>query len=188
MPFASGGWLGNAVGLGLASVFSFIGATLFLLALFLSGVTIFTGLSWLKLMDSVGRGSFALADWLYEFSSAQIDRLIGMRARRARREVVEEDTKVLEKTFPATHRTGDDQSRHRAGAPRRKNRCRLFDLPAPGELPPLSLLDPPEKDKAPQFSKQSLESMARLLEKKLLDFDIEAQVVAVHPGPVITLV
>ncbi|MDH5513206.1 MAG: DNA translocase FtsK, partial [Gammaproteobacteria bacterium] len=63
----------------------------------------------------------------------------------------------------------------------------LFDLPAPGELPPLSLLDPPEKDKAPQFSKQSLESMARLLEKKLLDFDIEAQVVAVHPGPVITL-
>ncbi|MBI5782730.1 MAG: DUF87 domain-containing protein, partial [Gammaproteobacteria bacterium] len=63
----------------------------------------------------------------------------------------------------------------------------LFNLPAPGELPPLSLLDPPEKDKAPQFSKQSLESMARLLEKKLLDFDIEAQVVAVHPGPVITL-
>lgn len=100
MPFASGGWLGNAVGLGLASTFSFTGATLFLLALFLSGVTIFTGLSWLKLMDSVGHGSFALAEWLYGFASTQIDRFIGMRARRARREVVEEGTKVLEKHIP----------------------------------------------------------------------------------------
>src|SRR3989304_6284008 len=100
MPFASGGWLGNAVGLGLASTFSFTGATLFLLALFLSGVTIFTGLSWLKLMDSVARWGFALADWLYRFASTQIDRFIGMRARRARRETVEEETKVLEKHSP----------------------------------------------------------------------------------------
>src|SRR3989338_5523674 len=66
------------------------GATLFLLALFLSGVTIYTGLSWFKLMDSVGRWSFMLADRLHGFISTQIDRFIGMRARRARREVVEE--------------------------------------------------------------------------------------------------
>ncbi|MBE9516862.1 MAG: cell division protein FtsK, partial [Proteobacteria bacterium] len=39
---------------------------------------------------------------------------------------------------------------------------------------------------APSFSRQSLESMSRLVEKKLLDFNIEAQVVEVHPGPVIT--
>ena len=63
----------------------------------------------------------------------------------------------------------------------------LFVPPGSKELPPLSLLDPAEKSKAQQFSKQSLESMARLLEKKLLDFDIEARVVAVHPGPIITL-
>ena len=63
----------------------------------------------------------------------------------------------------------------------------LFVTPGSKELPPLSLLDPAEKSKAQQFSKQSLESMARLLEKKLLDFDIEARVVAVHPGPIITL-
>src|SRR4030065_251101 len=94
MPFASGGWLGNAVGLGLASVFSFTGATLFLLALFLAGVTVVTGLSWLQLMDSVGYWSCALGDWLYQYVTAQVDRLIGMRARRARRGVVEEDKKV----------------------------------------------------------------------------------------------
>ncbi len=186
MPFASGGWLGNAVGLGLASVFSFTGATLFLLALFLAGVTVFTGLSWLKLMDSVGRGSCALADWLYQYGTAQVDRLIGMRARRERRVVVEEDKKVLERHTPPRIEPVIAKPAPSKRAEKEKQ-VPLFDLPAPGELPPLSLLDPADKDKAPQFSKQSLESMARLLEKKLLDFDIEAQVVAVHPGPVITL-
>ncbi len=186
MPFASGGWLGNAVGLGLAAAFSFVGATLFLLALFLSGVTIYTGLSWLKLMDSVGHWSFILAERLYLYANTLIDRLIGMRARRERREVVEEDKRVLEKHTPPRIEPIITKPAPSKRAEKEKQ-VPLFDLPAPGELPPLSLLDPAEKDKAPQFSKQSLESMARLLEKKLLDFDIEAQVVAVHPGPVITL-
>jgi len=186
MPFASGGWLGNAVGYGLASNFSFTGATLFLLALFLASVTIYTGLSWLKFMDSVGQWSFVLADWTYRFASGQIDRLIGMRARRERREVVQEDKKVMEKHTPPRIEPVIAKPAPSKRAEKEKQ-VPLFDLPAPGELPPLSLLDPAEKDKAPQFSKQSLEGMARLLEKKLLDFDIEAQVVAVHPGPVITL-
>ncbi|MDO8705217.1 MAG: DNA translocase FtsK 4TM domain-containing protein [Sulfuricaulis sp.] len=186
MPFASGGWLGNAVGLGFASNFSFTGATLFLLALFLASVTIYTGLSWLKLMDHLGRWSFVLAGWIYRFSSAQIDRLIGLRARRERRVVVEEDTKALERHTPPRIEPVISKPAPSKRAEKEKQ-VPLFDLPAPGELPPLSLLDPADKEKAPQFSKQSLESMARLLEKKLLDFDIEAQVVAVHPGPVITL-
>jgi S-DNA-T family DNA segregation ATPase FtsK/SpoIIIE len=186
MPFATGGWLGNAMGLGLASTFSFTGATLFLLALFLAAVTVYTGLSWIKLMDSVGRWSFVFADWLYRFSSAQVDRLIGMRAKQKRREVVDEDMKVLERHTPPRIEPSIAKPAQSKRAEKEKQ-VPLFDLPAPGELPPLSLLDPADKDKAPQFSKQSLESMARLLEKKLLDFDIEAQVVAVHPGPVITL-
>ncbi len=186
MPFASGGWLGNAVGLGLASGLGFVGATLFLLALFLAGVTIYTGLSWLKLMDNVGHWSFILADKLYVWASGLVDRVIGMRAKQKRREVVEEDKKVLEKHIPPRIEPVIAKPAPSKRAEKEKQ-VPLFDLPAPGELPPLSLLDPAEKDKAPQFSKQSLESMARLLEKKLLDFDIEAHVVAVHPGPVITL-
>ena len=187
MPFTSGGWLGNAAGFWLASKFSFTGASLFLLALFLASVTVYTGLSWLKLMDIIGRGSFLLADGIYRSSSTLIDRIIGMRARRERREVVEDDLRVLERHTPP--RIEPVITKPVPGRRLEKEKqVPLFDLPVtPGELPPLSLLDPPEKDKAPQFSKLSLETMARLLEKKLLDFDIEAQVVAVHPGPVITL-
>ena len=186
VPFASGGWLGNSIGLGLASALGFVGATLFLLSLFFAGVTIYTGLSWLKVMDHVGRWSVILSVRLYEHLSTLIDRLIGMRAKQKRREVVEEDKKVLAKHIPPRIEPVIAKPAPSKRAEKEKQ-VPLFDLPAPGELPPLSLLDPADKQTAPQFSKQSLESMARLLEKKLLDFDIEAHVVAVHPGPVITL-
>jgi len=54
LPLGSGGMLGQAVGNGLLLLFSSVGATIFLLALFLTGVTLFTGLSWVQLMDTLG--------------------------------------------------------------------------------------------------------------------------------------
>ncbi len=185
-PFASGGWLGNTAGAGLVSAFNFTGATLFLLALFLSGVTLTTGLSWLKLMDRLGRLGIDAAQRARDFIAAQIDRLIGLRARKQRREVVQEEKKMLEK-HPAPRIEPVVPRIKESKRAQQEKQVPLFVTPGSRELPPLSLLDPAEKPKTQQFSKQSLESMARLLEKKLLDFDIEARVVAVHPGPVITL-
>lgn len=52
-------------------------------------------------------------------------------------------------------------------------------------LPDISLLDRPNKKNNP-VTQEELEQIARLVEVKLLDFNIEAKVVAVHPGPVIT--
>jgi S-DNA-T family DNA segregation ATPase FtsK/SpoIIIE len=185
-PFSAGGWFGNGVGFGFAAGLSFTGATLFLFAMFLSGVTMFSGLSWLKFMDATGRFGFATVEKSKELFSALVDRLIGMQARKQRRETVAEDKKILEKHIPP--RIEPVMAKVPTGKRIEKEKqVPLFDIPAPGELPALSLLDPAEKSKGQQFSKQSLESMARLLEKKLLDFGIEAQVVAVHPGPVITL-
>lgn len=186
VPFASGGWFGSGVGSGLVAAFNFVGATLFLLLLFLSGVTLFTGLSWLRLMDAIGRASFIVLRTLRGFISNQIDRVIGMRARKQRRESVAVDKKVLER-HPAP-RIEPVVPRMLAGSRvEREKQVPLFEAPDAAELPALSLLDPGSKQQPPQFSKQSLESMSRLVEKKLLDFGIEAQVVAVHPGPVITL-
>ena len=61
----------------------------------------------------------------------------------------------------------------------------LFDPPAAGELPPLSLLDDPPEQKA-GYSNDSLEAMSRLVELKLKDFGIDVEVKSVSPGPVIT--
>ena len=53
-------------------------------------------------------------------------------------------------------------------------------------LPPLTLLDKVEA-KDLRINRESLVMNARLLEKKLADFGVEARVVEVKPGPVITM-
>ncbi len=53
-------------------------------------------------------------------------------------------------------------------------------------LPPLGYLNAPEKMKTDWDKEQILEN-SKILETKLSDFGIEGQVVAVRPGPVITL-
>ncbi|KPZ59596.1 DNA translocase FtsK [Pseudoalteromonas sp. P1-13-1a] len=57
--------------------------------------------------------------------------------------------------------------------------------PPPGPLPSLDLLDRPDKAKNP-ISQEELESVSRLVETKLLDFNVQATVVGVYPGPVVT--
>lgn len=63
----------------------------------------------------------------------------------------------------------------------------LFDsMPVTGELPSLALLDAPDHSKKTGYSPEALEGLSRLLEIKLKEFNVDATVVAVHPGPVIT--
>ncbi|MBY6185589.1 DNA translocase FtsK 4TM domain-containing protein [Marinobacter hydrocarbonoclasticus] len=52
-------------------------------------------------------------------------------------------------------------------------------------MPTLELLDRPNKAQNP-ISQDELDAIARLVEAKLLDFNVTANVVDVHPGPVIT--
>ncbi|KAA0875397.1 DNA translocase FtsK [Nitrincola tapanii] len=53
-------------------------------------------------------------------------------------------------------------------------------------LPSLDLLDAPELKQEQGYSEEQLEQMSRLLEEKLKDFSVIAEVVEVNPGPVIT--
>ena len=62
----------------------------------------------------------------------------------------------------------------------------LFDLPLTGDLPPLELLDKEVKDPNKGYSPEALEALSKLLELKLADFGVSAEVTAVYPGPVIT--
>lgn len=184
-PFASGGWVGEGVSGILVLAFSFVGATIFLLALLLSGVTLFTGLSWLRLMDVVGSLAFRLGDQLAYLGSVLIDRAVGWRARRKRRETVALEEKMLA-AHPAPRIEPVIERVQQSVRVEKEKQAPLFEIPASAQLPTLSLLDAVDNERPPQFSRQSLESMSRLLEKKLLDFNIEVRVVEVMPGPVIT--
>jgi S-DNA-T family DNA segregation ATPase FtsK/SpoIIIE len=54
------------------------------------------------------------------------------------------------------------------------------------KLPPLELLDPPGREQL-TVDKETLEANSLILQKKLADFGVEGEVVAVRPGPVITM-
>ena len=61
----------------------------------------------------------------------------------------------------------------------------MFEKPGATSLPALSLLDDaPARHGG--YAAEALEAMSRLVELKLRDFGVEAEVVEVHPGPVIT--
>lgn len=53
-------------------------------------------------------------------------------------------------------------------------------------LPSIALLDPADEDQKIGYSKIRLEELSIMLEQKLADFSIKAEVMAVAPGPVIT--
>jgi S-DNA-T family DNA segregation ATPase FtsK/SpoIIIE len=64
-----------------------------------------------------------------------------------------------------------------------------YKLPEVGagyKLPPSELLDPPEGEQF-KIDKETLHANSLILRKKLADFGVEGEVVAVRPGPVITM-
>ena len=63
---------------------------------------------------------------------------------------------------------------------------RLFDSQSVSELPDVDLLDQPNGNATGGYSTEALEAMSKQLELKLADFNVEASVVSVLPGPVVT--
>ncbi len=63
-----------------------------------------------------------------------------------------------------------------------------FDDAAPAyELPPLGLLSSPVVIQRSQLSNEALEENARMLESVLDDYGVKGEIVAVRPGPVVTM-
>lgn len=71
LPTHAGGILGLWIGNGLVSIVDRLGATLILLALFFTGMTLLTGLSWLRLMDKLGYHTLLWLPVLERFFSQQ---------------------------------------------------------------------------------------------------------------------
>ncbi len=185
VPLSSGGVLGNLLGDQIEQAFSFTGATLLALAVFLAGVTLFTGLSWITLMESVGRLVLAQTRYLSLCQGWLQDRLAARQARRQRQAARRDEQRRARKRHKPAIAAPAAEAKPSERA-RREQQIQLFQSPpVPGELPPVSLLDP-AKAEQPGYTPDALEAMSRLVEHKLRDFGVEVEVVAVQPGPVIT--
>ncbi len=186
LPLTPGGILGDVVSHSLEEPFSFVGATLFMLALFLAGVTLFTGLSWLWLMDVTGRLSLELISLVRSWFGALREYFEARKMRQQRTVALKVETKRSEKRQPPRIeplvKKMDISERVEQ---ERQQPLFVTDEDRRHGLPPLSILDAAIHS-GKGFSHEALEAISRLLEMKLRDFGIEVQVVAVHPGPVIT--
>lgn len=191
LPLDGGGILGRWIGDGLAANFGVLGSTLLLLAIFLAGITLFSGLSWLGVMDFIGDTMLRTYDWIHlrisQFIEVRQEKKEGEVARQSREKVVEADSKKQKERKQPVRiepviKKVEISERHS-----RESQISLFDDESAGdtELPPLRLLDEAVRT-GKGLSTEALEALSRLVEIKLKDFNIEVEVVAVHPGPVIT--
>ena len=184
LPLAPGGVIGALVGEGLANGLGFTGGTLILLTLFAGGLSLFTGLSWLALIERVGGAAERSVVWTISKWHERQDRRAGEQAAIERKEVVEVSKKKLEIHQPVRIETPKVEIPKSARTDREKQ-VPLFENLPDTLLPPLHLLDEPDRN-IETMSAESLEFTSRLIEKKLLDFGVEVRVVAAYPGPVIT--
>ena len=189
LPQGAGGILGQAIGDAFTLAFSAVGSRLILLAVFLFGMTIFTDLSWLKLMDRLGAWSiasfYASRSWLTKAFADLREKREREKAVEARKVVITEYVEKEKKRKPPKIKPLKPKAEKSERVEKEKQQP-LFEAPVTGSLPHLELLDLEVKDPDRGFSKEALEGMSKLLELKLLDFGVTAQVTAVYPGPVIT--
>jgi len=184
LPAGSGGAIGNVIGELLKHGFGFLGATLFLFALFLVALTLATGLSWLRVMDLIGKGLLT-GFGLLGSGARKAGEIRAARAARSEREVVRKVEKVKQSRREPIKIEPTLNAIEKSERAERELQIPLFVGVSDSALPPLSLLDEPQQQ-VKGYSEETLEAISRQVEMKLKDFRIDAQVVGVYPGPVIT--
>ena len=212
LPFGSGGYIGSAIAQGLLKVLHPAGTVLLMLSITLFGLTLFAEISWLKLMDRLGAATVKLCEQLAAWFIDWNDRRREL-ARQKRREqealqavqnkapvvtapaapaVVKEEVpeevsvsamitqikQSAESMLPATEK----RARKKAKVARPEKRTYSGEI----EVPDLELLDEPSVGRQIGFSEDQLKQLSTLLESKLADFNIKAEVKSVLPGPVVT--
>ena len=188
LPAGSGGALGALISNGLLATLHATGRDLVLVAMVLSSFIAASHISILALLQRLGVGIrwFAgvaysvIARWQGKIDIRR-DRMEGRDKRREKKasrpvHIAESDPEVMKPAKVKVSRKAKEQQQ------------RELSLGTPPEsgfrLPGLSLFTAKRED-GHAYSAETLQAMARMLEKKLLDYRVEGQVVAVQPGPVV---
>lgn len=183
LPLGTGGALGEALAGVMQRVFGFDGGTVILLLSWGAGLSLFTGLSWLKLSEQVGtwleRAGCAILDAWHAYR----DRKAGIEALSEREELVREERK-RHKDAPIKIEPPPAVIEKSKRVEEERQTVLFHDTPD-SMRPPLRLLDEAGASAA-QIDAAGLEATSRLIERKLREFGVEVQVLAAYPGPVIT--
>jgi S-DNA-T family DNA segregation ATPase FtsK/SpoIIIE len=189
LPAGPGGMIGSWLATIGMPLFNWVGLTLLALAGLCIGAQTAFAFSWVGVAEFVGR-------WLHLGIGRLLSLIDYWQQRWAERRDREQTAAGLSEARDMARRAGERRRVARkppeiqTPAPQRtapKPRQRpLFEINSSAELPDFSLLDEAAAESSSEFSGESLEGMSRLLELKLKDFGVDAEVVSVLPGPVVT--
>jgi len=210
LPQGSGGILGAASASVLADIINIVGAAWLLITVFVITLSVGLGFSWLVVAERIG--SFVLSG-ARDGARAMLDRIKAWQATRAERRAAapakpKPKPEKTKRVAPTLGNGGDNSAQTAASAPEngpirvkkpKKNRkATQLDLPMEEQvdvptynpetdspIPPTALLDPARQASHDQ-DEAVLQRMSEQLEQHLADFNVQAKVVAVAPGPVIT--
>ncbi|GAB5990684.1 DNA translocase FtsK [Aeromonas enteropelogenes] len=259
--FSAGGLVGDVIATAVVPLFGGVGANLLLLCFVATGITLFTGWSWLTIVERIGAACTGSVGAIYHFPTT-LGRWLTGGWRQPRNEgpdpllegnvgniafdeeddaephsnwgrrpkgknqkasqeewlpELDDDTFEFDPRFDDEDEPAPKPKRSVAANARRQPALAMadgdddLDLPwaegddeepatpvatTPGKakrrlqanlppLPSLELLDRPPA-RTQMMSKDELERMGRLVEAKLADYNVQAKVVGVYPGPVIT--
>jgi S-DNA-T family DNA segregation ATPase FtsK/SpoIIIE len=144
-----------------------------------------------SLLDLAGYASKSLREFHKNLVPALSQRLRAFQDKKEKRRG--ENTKKEKRDYVPPPILLKDEYRDEPAAKRPQKKPALppeqFKLPELGEgykMPPLELLDPPDGEQF-KIETETLQANSLILQKKLEDFGVEGEVVAVRPGPVITM-
>ena len=176
-PNLTGGVTGRILSRFFLDYFASIGSHLILLFLFLLG--------WMLISPFSPRAALSrLQEHLSEIRQSILERMVIRQSKKKRRAAAPpapyKDPEIAR--TPAI-----EPSAPKITLPPRQE---AFPFARPDEgdyrLPPLSLLSDPSGT-AKRMTEEEWVAQSRILERKLLDFDVEGKVTQVHPGPVVTM-
>jgi S-DNA-T family DNA segregation ATPase FtsK/SpoIIIE len=201
--YTPGGQLGSFVTKSFIVQFNVVGSTLFLLALLLASTTLATGFSWLNIIDKISSYIGEIPGRITEKIKKLVMYVIKKRAsekikpphannlnkvdiiNRSRSKPSPQFNSIINSPLSNTEITNHNSLSIKPYSPPTTivlNKKNIIE----SSLPSLTLLDPAEKLSKEGYTRHELEQLSRDVELRLKDFGIQVQVVAVHPGPVVT--
>lgn len=210
LPESPGGIVGREIGEHLVHLLGNSGSTLLLQLLFMAGITLMTGLSWLATMDAVGKFTLAIFA-IFGSTSASVAQKPSRYSSSddpASAKPITKEPSVKKREVPAETKSDSTAKKPKLQIvstvnpfeeaeeakivpfkPERRSSGKAIDQFDDEQylnaLPTLNLLDKREI-KVKRYSPSELEELSRRVEDVLQDYGITAEVEAVLPGPVIT--
>ncbi len=192
LPAGAGGALGYLFAHSLTPVLSALGRDVVLVAMLLSSFVVASHVSLLHVVQQVGRGLAWLWARLVDMVASRKSKIATQikqrrereEGRQARKEEKKKRPVHIAKSAPEVVLPEEVEIAERVQIEEHQPSLNLGKPEGEFMLPSLKIFK--QHNKAVKtYSAEVLQAMSRMLEKKLLDYRVEGQVVAVQPGPVV---